>query len=87
MPSIRHVCAGHEYRCDTETGAVHNNYGRHVASVRICRFTGKTLLYKVDAHWPKIYASDLISHAPAGLTDAQIAEFAIGQCAAHGIGL
>lgn len=56
MRTIRHICAGHEYRYDTETGDVRNNYGTVVAHLRICKLTGFALLYAHTDHWPAIYA-------------------------------
>lgn len=46
MSTIRHICGGHEYRYDTITGAVTDNYGMQVASLAFCRFTGIALLHR-----------------------------------------
>lgn len=85
---IRHICAGHEYRYNVKTGDVRNNYGTIVATLRFEKFIPDTVksiatLYRVDD-----------KGQPVGLCFASLrnvkeaaalAEFAIGQCAAHGI--
>ena len=84
---IRHVCGGHEYRYNVTTGEVRNNYGSHVSSLTICRFTGHALLYRVGKHWPKIYTSDMLANlrkpADREFTDAELAQFAIGHTRAN----
>lgn len=81
MVVIRHVCAGHEYRYDTSTGDVRNNYGSTVSHLLICKLTGYALLYTHTAHWPAIYAGQdkPVATARDGATasDAQLARFAI----------
>ena len=48
MSTIRHICAGHEYRYDTETGEVRNNYGTVVSVVTFCKLTGAAALHRAD---------------------------------------
>lgn len=31
---VRHICGGHEYRYNTKTGDIRNNYGSVIATVR-----------------------------------------------------
>lgn len=81
--TIRHICAGHEYRYNTETGDVKNNYGTHVASLRFCKFTGIALLYRVGSQWPAMHSDDLLASHREPMTDARRAEWAIGQTAAN----
>jgi hypothetical protein len=87
MAVIRHVCAGHEYRYDTDTGDVRNNYGRTVSHLRICKMTGYALLYGHTAHWPAIYADQdkPVASARDGhtATDDALARFAIGHTAVN----
>lgn len=71
---IRHVCDGHEYRFDTVSGAVTNNYGTTVA--RINTEPHQYQLF-IDG---KIKARLSREREP---TTEQIAEFAIGQTAFH----
>lgn len=88
MPTIRHICAGHEYRYDTETGTVTNNYGTVRAVLLFCRFTGYALLYKT-AHQHAIFSDTPIiakvhpDDGPKDWGDARLAQFAIGQTAAN----
>lgn len=93
MTTIRHICDGHEYRYDTLTGDVRNNYGSLVSALRICRLSGYVLLYRVTPHWPVIYAGKDLPiascRAPDGSlpgsipSDAALAQWAIGQTALH----
>jgi hypothetical protein len=79
MTTIRHVCAGHEYRYNTVTGDVHNNYGTHVAALRICKFSGYANLYRVT----DMYVGYQIASTAPGLNDIDLAKFAIGHTAAN----
>ena len=77
MPTIRHVCDGHEYRYATESGRVTNNYGQHVAQVCICARTRDTLLVSVGA------GARVIARSHRGMADSETARFAIGHTAAE----
>lgn len=78
MGTIRHVCAGHEYRYDTYTGQVRNNYGAHVSTLVLCE-SGYALLYRAE----DTKHLDLLASAPGGhkASNETLAEFAIGQTA------
>ena len=87
MATIRHICAGHEYRYDTQTGDVTNNYGSVKAQLLICRFTGYGLLYAKDKPgYLPIYSNTphlaKLEHAHKA-TDEALARFAIGQTAVN----
>lgn len=82
MTTIRHVCVGHEYRYNVEIGIVTNNYGTDVALLRICKFTGTPLLYHA-MHRPEIYIADFIASGKVGMSDVDLAQFAIGQYALY----
>lgn len=83
MATIRHICNGHEYRYDTDTGDVKNNYGSVRAQLLICRFTGYGLLYAKDkpGHLPVYVDTPRLAKLKDAhkATDAQLAQFAIGQ--------
>jgi len=93
MPSISHICAGHQFRYDIATGDVFNNYGTHVAALRFCALTGIALMYRVTPHWPAIWAGVDSPFAQlrkidcesteAPFTAAELAKFAIGQTAVN----
>lgn len=92
MTTVRHICNGHEYRYDTDTGAVVNNYGTHVASLSFCKFTGIALLrHTLPVTRGNDEASRLIASlrgksgmsAATDYTDEELARFAIGEVAAN----
>lgn len=83
--TIRHICAGHEYRYNVATGEVRNNYGTVVSHLLACKLTGHALLYAHTDHWPAIYAGQdtPVAFARDGhkATDETLARFAIAHTA------
>lgn len=88
--SVRHICAGHEYRYDVQTGAVRNNYGTHVTTLAWARFTPAGVpfiasLYRVTPHWPVIHGDESPIATIRGLDPSDhmaCAHFAISHTAA-----
>ena len=65
---------------DASTGEIRTN-GELTHSVRICKFTGHALLYRVEKHWPKIYVSDFVeSFGAPPFTDDDLRAWAL-----HGV--
>ena len=83
MTVIRHVCAGHEYRFDTITGQVRNNYG----TVRsVVKRTSPSVAHLFPARIDGAADTDNVVatiRSSAPISDAQLAEFAIGHTAAN----
>lgn len=77
MATIRYVCRGHEYRYDTVTGDVRNNYGTRVSFLAICKLTGYALMYRADV--PTLLFAKMAEGHKA--SDEALAQFAIGQTA------
>ena len=93
MSTIRHICAGHEYRFDTITGQVRNNYGTVRSVLMFHMFTPTTCPY-IASLYPanEDGTANTRSAGSAGVAvirsatligDDALAEFAIGQTAAH----
>lgn len=88
MSMIRHICAGHEYRYDTETGEVRNNYGTVRAVLVFHKLTpaATPFVFSLYADRTPRYATDkplATLKLRENPTDADLAVFAIGQTAAH----
>ena len=90
MSTIRHICAGHEYRFDTITGQVRNNYGTVRAVLMFHKFTPTTCPYiaslypaNEDGTASTRSAGVVVIRSATPIGDAALAEFAIGQTAAH----
>ncbi len=90
MATIRHICDGHEYRYDTDSGQVRNNYGRVVSVLLFHKFAPAQCpfvasVYPADAEGKPSTRYDnafAILRSTSNPSDQQLAEFAIGHTAA-----